>query len=492
MTPSNGERCLDGGNRPAGNEGGMRIEKDLLGELAVPKDAYWGIHTARALKNFPLSGRPADGELIRAMALVKIACARANRDLGLLDATVASAIEEAAHDLAEGRLPGTVIVDALQGGAGTSLNMNVNEVIANRAEERLGGLRGQHRLVHPLDHVNLHQSTNDVFPTALKVAAIAWLKRLEKAVAALQTAFQDKERAFADVIKMGRTQLQDAVPITLGAEFSAWAEALGRDRWRVFKCEERLRVVNLGGTAVGTGVTAPRDYIFTVVDRLRELTGFGLSRAENLMDATQNVDPFVEVSGILKAHAVNLFKISSDLRLLSSGPRAGFGEIRLPAVQAGSSIMPGKVNPVIAEAVGQTALMVIGNDTALTLAAQSGQLELNAFVPLIAHALLENLSLLTNACTIFRERCVEGIEANAEAMADQVHRSWATVVALVPHLGYEAATEIAKVARETGRPVTEIVAERGLLDPATLAALLSPEAMTALGHRPRRSGGGGA
>jgi len=356
-------------------------------------------------------------------------------------------------------------------------------VLANRAEEILGGRRGEYARISPLDHVNLHQSTNDVFPTALKVAAITLLRRLEKSIAGLQGAFQAKEREFGDVVKIGRTQLQDACPITLGMEFSAWAEALSRDRWRVFKCEERLRVVNLGGTAVGTGLTAPREYIFLVVEKLREETGFGLARAENLVDATQNADSFVEVSGILKAHAVNLFKISSDLRLLASGPRTGLGELKLPAVQAGSSIMPGKVNPVICEAVGQAAMLAIGNDATITLAAQSGQLELNAFLPLLAHALLQSLSVLDAACRMFRERCVDGITADRAACEAHVRQSWATVTALLPKLGYDRAAAVAKQAQETGKSVVQLVVEQGLLDSETVQTLLSPDAMTGLGYR---------
>jgi len=460
-----------------------RTEHDLLGERQIPLSAYWGIHALRARENFPLLGRPPDAGLVRAMAQVKKACARANSDLGHLDPEIAVAIMAACDDLAGGGLAGEIIVDALQGGAGTSLNMNVNEVLANRAEERLGGTLGSYQRVHPLHHVNLHQSTNDVFPTALKVAAITRLHRLEKAIASLQAAFQAKERQFAGVVKMGRTELQDACPMTLGAEFSAWAEALSRDRWRVFKCEERLRVVNLGGTAIGTGLTAPRDYIFLVVEKLRDETGFGLARAENLVDATQNADAFVEVSGILKAHAVNLFKISSDLRLLSSGPRAGLGELILPAVQAGSSVMPGKINPVMPEAVGQAAIVVMGNDSMITAAAAAGQLELNAFLPLLAHALLESLMVLENAATLFRQRCVEGIEADAAACAAQVERSWATVTALLPRIGYERASALAAKARATGLPVARLAVEEGLLPQAEVESLLSPEAMTALGYR---------
>ena len=461
-----------------------RTETDSLGSLTVPADALYGIHTVRALANFPLSGQPCHSGLIRGMAQVKLACARTNAALGDLDAGLAQAIGQACEELADGRHREAVIVDALQGGAGTSLNMNVNEVIANRAEEILGGRRGEYQRVHPLHHVNLHQSTNDVFPTALKIAAIDGLHRLEKAIAALQTAFQAKEQEFAGIVKVGRTQLQDACPMTLGAECSAWAEAFGRDRWRVFKCEERIRVVNLGGTAIGTGLTAPRDYIFRATETLREVTKMNLARAENLVDATQNADALVEVSGILKAHAVNLFKISSDLRLLASGPNAGLGELRLPAMQVGSSVMPGKVNPVICEAVGLAALQAIAQDSAVTSAAQSGQLELNAFLPLVAHALLGNLSLLERADTIFRERCIIGLQADAERCADLLEHSHAQVTALVPALGYELAAEVAKEAAQTRQTIRAVVLRRGLLGEVVLERLLSAEAMTALGYPP--------
>ena len=461
-----------------------RTETDSLGSLTVPADALYGIHTVRALANFPLSGQPCHSGLIRGMAQVKLACARTNAALGDLDAGLAQAIGQACEELADGRHREAVIVDALQGGAGTSLNMNVYEVIANRAEEILGGRRGEYQRVHPLHHVNLHQSTNDVFPTALKIAAIDGLHRLEKAIAALQTAFQAKEQEFAGIVKVGRTQLQDACPMTLGAECSAWAEAFGRDRWRVFKCEERIRVVNLGGTAIGTGLTAPRDYIFRATETLREITKMNLARAENLVDATQNADALVEVSGILNAHAVNLFKISSDLRLLASGPHAGLGELRLPAMQVGSSVMPGKVNPVICEAVGQSALQAIAQDSAVTSAAQSGQLELNAFLPLVAHALLGNLSLLERADTIFRERCIIGLQADAERCADLLEHSHAQVTALVPALGYELAAEVAKEAAQTRQTIRAVVLRRGLLGEVVLERLLSAEAMTALGYPP--------
>jgi aspartate ammonia-lyase len=458
-----------------------RIEKDLLGQRRVPADVYYGIHTLRALENFNLTGRRMHPALVGALAQVKKACALTNLQLGFLTQRVGDAIIQACEEILAGKLHDQILVDPLQGGAGTSANMNLNEVIANRGEEILGGSRGEYRRVHPLDHVNLNQSTNDVFPTAVKVAAILLLKKLDPAIAALQGAFQAKEQEFADVVKMGRTQLQDAAPMTVGAEFSAWAEAISRDRWRIFKCEERLRVINLGATAIGTGLTAPREYIFQAVENLRQATGLGLARAENLVDATQNADAFVEVSGILKAHAVNLIKISSDLRLLASGPKAGLMEIVLPEVQAGSSIMPGKVNPVICEAVSQAGMLTLAYDMAIGQAALSGQLELNAFLPLVAEALLTTLSILREADEMFRNRCIAGIQVNREVCRMHVERSWATVTALVPRLGHEKATEIAREVKQSGRTVGEVVLAKGYLDAETLQALLSPDAMTTLG-----------
>jgi len=460
---------------------GSRIEHDLLGDLEVPGDALWGIHTARALANFPLSGGPMHPGLVRSLARVKLACALANRELGHLDGRVGDALTRACQEMIDGDLARHVVVDALQGGAGTSANMNVNEVLANRAEEILGGRRGNYAMVHPLRHANLHQSTNDVFPTAIRIAALEQLALLEPVVAALQEAFQALERRFAGVLKLGRTQLMDAAPMTLGMAFSAHGEALGRDRWRIFKCRERLRVVNLGGTAIGTGLAAPRRYIFLAVEKLRQVTGMNVARAENLVDATQNHDALVEVMGILRAHAVNLFKISSDLRLLASGPAGGLGEIRLPEVQAGSSIMPGKVNPVICEAVGQAAIRVMAEDHALAQAAQLGQLELNAFAPLMAQALLDSLTLLVNAGTVFRTRCVEGIEADQTRCAAHLEASRCALTALVPVIGYEAATAIAVRTRAEGIGLRQAVAESGLLAPEETDRLLTPDAMTALG-----------
>lgn len=458
-----------------------RIEKDLLGEVAVPSDALHGVHTERAMANFPLACRPVRPELIRAYGVVKLACARANCELGLWDDVKAAAIFRACEEMIRGALDAHVTVDALQGGAGTSTNMNVNEVLANRALEILGRTPGDASAVSPLDDLNRHQSTNDTYPTALKIAAIGMLGGLERQLVALVGAFQVKEKEFADIVKLGRTEMQDAVLTTLGREMSAYAEALSRDRWRVYKCVERLRVVNLGGTAIGTALGAPRSYVFRVVDHLREITGFGLARAEDLVEATQNTDVFVEVSGILKALAVNLLKISGDLRLLSSGPSGGFGEIRLPARQAGSSIMPGKVNPVIPEAVSQAAMAVMANDQAISSACASGSLELNPFMPLVADALLGSLGLLTRACDILCRLCVVGIEADTARCRAQVENSTAVATALVEKLGYAGASEIAKAAAESHRTVREIVIERGLMTGAAFDEAVSPQRVNRLG-----------
>ena len=456
----------------------MRTEHDLLGALEIPDEAYYGIHTARALKNFPLTGVPLHPALVDALVTVKKAAALANRDAGLLEPRLAGAVISACDEILAGALRDQFVVDCMQGGAGTSANMNANEVIANRAIELLGGRRGEYGLVHPLDHVNLSQSTNDVFPTAVRIAAIRLLKPVSERLAGLQTALQEKEEAFSALLKVGRTQLQDAVPVTLGQEFGAWAQAVARDRWRLYKAEERLRQVNLGGTAVGTGLNAPRAYIYGVTERLRELTGLGLARAEYLMDPTQNCDVFVEVSGLLKTAAVTLAKLSGDLRLLSSGPRAGIGEVNLPAVQAGSSIMPGKVNPVIAEAVGQAAFQIIADDCAVTLAAQAGQLELNAFLPLIAKNLFEQLELLGRAAEIFTERCIRGITANPQRCTELLENSLALCTALTPHIGYDKASAVAAHCRKTGKTVREAALALGVMEEAALDAALNPEKMT--------------
>jgi len=465
-----------------------RPESDLLGPRDVPADALWGIHTLRAVENFPIARRPVHRGLVQAYGAVKLAAARANRDCGVWPDDDAGqrtfdAITAACEEMIAGHLDAHVIVDALQGGAGTSTNMNVNEVLANRALQLLGREPGDYAAVSPHDDLNRHQSTNDTFPTALKVAAIGSLRTLEQRVTGLQEAFQRKERELADVVKIGRTQLQDAVLTTLGRAMSAHAEAIGRDRWRIYKCEERLRVVNLGGTAIGTGLGAPRRYIFRAVEHLREITGFGLARAENLVDATANADVFVEVSGILRALASNLLKIATDLRLLASGPDAGLGEIRLPTVQAGSSIMPGKVNPVVPEAVSQAAIAVMGHDQMIVHAVGASNLELPQFLPLVADALLGSLDLLTAACAVFTERCVDGIEADRECCRRHVEGSTATVTALVERIGYDAAQELALDAAEQGRGVKQLAVEQKLLTAEEFDALTSPEQVTRLGSR---------
>jgi aspartate ammonia-lyase len=471
-----------------------RTENDFLGARELPDTSRHGIHTLRALENFPLLGSPVHPGLARAYGAVKLAAARTNRALGHFpDEAMAGAIEQACAELLDGSLAADIVVDALQGGAGTSTNMNVNEVIANRALELLGRPRGSYAEVSPSDHVNLHQSTNDTFPTALRVAAIWGLRGLERAVLSLQEAFQDRERAFAHVVKIGRTEYQDAVLTTLGREMGAYAEALGRDRWRLAKCEERLRVVNLGGTAIGTGLAAPREYIFRVTDALREITGLGLARAENLVEATQNADVFVEVSGLMKALAASLIKISGDLRLLSSGPEGGFAEIRLPARQAGSSIMPGKVNPVVPEAVTQAALLAIGRDQALTSAVSMGSLELNPFLPLVAHCLLGNFDLLAQASSLLATHCVAGIEADEAACRRHVENATASATALLPLIGYARASELVALARAEGGGLKAVAVGRGFVTAGEFDACTSAEAVSQLGFKapPAASGEGG-
>lgn len=455
-----------------------RQEHDLLGVCEVPADAYYGIHTLRAAENFPVSGIRVHPLLIQSLAIVKKACAIANLRTGYLDKHKADAIIAACDEIASGKFADQFITDALQGGAGTSMNMNVNEVIANRAIELLGGEKGNYSIVHPLDHVNLSQSTNDVVPTAVRITAIRLLARASRAMAELQGELQKKEGEFAHVLKIGRTELQDAVPITLGQEFSAWAQAVQRDWWRLYKVEERLRQVNLGGTAVGTGLNADRRFVFMVVDILRDITGLGIARAENMIDGTQNCDVFVEVSGMLKSAAVNLAKIASDLRLLSSGPRAGLGEIKLPELQAGSSIMPGKVNPVITEAVSQAAFQIIANDNAITLAAMNGQLELNAFLPLIAHNLFQSLELTRSAADMLAHKCVSGIIANEERCTELLENSFALVTALSPYIGYEEASDLAREAAESNKTIRQLALEKKLFTAEELDKILSASEMT--------------
>ena len=449
--------------------------------MKIPVDALYGIHTRRAVDNFPLSGRVVDHALIHAYGQVKLACAMTNHELDYLESAKFAAIEQACNEMIAGQLDEHIIVDSLQGGAGTSTNMNVNEVLANRALVILGHKPGEYDKVHPIDDINMHQSTNDTYPTALKVALIFKLRKLEQGLVYLLESFQKKEKEFAHVVKVGRTQMQDAVLTTLGRTMSAYAEAIGRDRWRIFKCEERLRVVNLGGTAIGTGVTAPRKYIFKVTENLKKLTGLGLARAENLVEATQNNDAFVEVSGILNACASNFMKIAGDLRFLSSGPDAGVGEIKLPERQAGSSLMPGKVNPVIPEAVIQAGLTAISNNNTITQAVSMGSLELNAFMPLIADKLLETLTLLTNASAIFATFCIDGIAANEEDCAKNIRSATAVLTALIPQIGYEKAQETALEARETNKTVKEVAIMKKYLTEDEFENLISPEAVNKLG-----------
>jgi aspartate ammonia-lyase len=457
----------------------QRIEKDLLGEFKVPQDAYWGIHTQRAVNNFHISGIKVNAVLIKSLAHIKKACCLANLETGYLNPEKGKAIIAACDEIAAGKLADQFPIDALQGGAGTSTNMNVNEVIANRAIEILGGNKGNYTIVHPLEDVNLHQSTNDVYPTAIKVAAIFLLRNLSKAIENLQGAFQEKEKAFAAIVKIGRTELQEAVPITLGAEFSSFAEAFSRDRWRTFKCEERLRVVNMGGTAVGTGLAAPRDYIFLVIEKLRDVTGLGLSRGENVMGETANADAFVEVSGILKAHAVNLIKIANDLRLMNL-----LGEIQLPQLQAGSSIMPGKVNPVLAEAAVQTGMKVIANDAIVTDAAARGTLQINEFLPLLAHALLESLDLLININGLLAEH-IRGIEAFKEKCEEYFDASPMIITALLPVIGYDKATQfITEFSSRGEKNIRRFLEEK--LGKELIDKVLSPYQLTALGYKDKK------
>lgn len=454
-----------------------RTEHDLLGDREVPAEVYYGVHTARALENFPISGVPIarHSDLVVALASVKQAAAEANQKLGQLDATIAAAIIAACAEIRNGSLHDQFVVDQIQGGAGTSTNMNTNEVIANRALEILGHPRGAYHFVHPLEHVNLGQSTNDVYPTAVKVALGIACRALEEALRGLVEHCGAKALEFADMLKLGRTQLQDAVPMTLGQEFGAYAVTIGEDADRLGEASALIAEINLGGTAIGTGLNTHPEYASLVCERLRQITGLPLITAGNLVEATSDVGSFVQLSGVTKRAAVKLSKICNDLRLLSSGPRAGLGEINLPAVQAGSSIMPGKVNPVIPEMVNQVAFEVIGNDLTVTLAAEAGQLQLNAFEPIIARALLSSLNHLTAAVNVLGARCIQGITANPDHMRDTVLRSASIATALNPVLGYEAATALVAEAIATGASIPELVRRSALIDEEALARVFSPE-----------------
>ncbi|MEU7010177.1 aspartate ammonia-lyase [Streptomyces sp. NPDC046332] len=463
-----------------------RREHDLLGEREVPADAYWGIHSLRAMENFPITGTPISvyPQLIDALAAVKEAAALANEELGLLSPAKTAAIVAACREIRGGKLHDQFVVDVVQGGAGTSTNMNANEVVANRALELLGHAKGEYQHLHPNEDVNLSQSTNDVYPTAVRIAAITAVHGLLQATAVLQDAFAAKALEFRDVLKMGRTQLQDAVPMTLGQEFSTYAVMLDEDRNRLAEAVELIHEINLGATAIGTGLNAPAAYAETARRHLAEITGMPLVTSANLVEATQDCGAFVQLSGVLKRLAVKLSKTCNDLRLLSSGPRAGLNEINLPAVQAGSSIMPGKVNPVIPEVVNQVAFEVIGNDMTITMAAEGGQLQLNAFEPIILHSLAKSITSLRAACLTLAERCVVGITANVDELRAAVENSIGLATALNPYIGYTAATAIAKEALLTGRGVAELTLEKGLLPAERIAELLTPERLTGVEARP--------
>ncbi|MFI1973296.1 aspartate ammonia-lyase [Streptomyces cinnamoneus] len=457
--------------------GPSRTEHDLLGDRDVPASAYYGVHTLRAVENFPITGTriSAYPDLVNALASVKQAAALANRDLDLLDDRKVDAIVRACEEIRTGQWHDHFVVDVIQGGAGTSTNMNANEVIANRALEILGHDRGDYRHLHPLEDVNAGQSTNDVYPTAVNLSLQFAADRLLEAMDVLRRAFAAKAEEFADVLKMGRTQLQDAVPMTLGQEFAAYAIMLDEDRSRLAEACALLREINLGGTAIGTGLNAHPLYAELACRHLSTITGLPLTVAGDLVEATQDMGAFVQLSGVLKRIAVKLSKTCNDLRLLSCGPRAGLAEINLPPVQAGSSIMPGKVNPVIPEVVNQIAFEVIGNDVTVTFAAEGGQLQLNAFEPVIAHSLLKSLTHLTAGCLTLADRCVSGITANREHLARLVGQSIGLATALNPYIGYEQATAVAQEALTTGASVHDLVLSKGLLTQEQLGEILHPD-----------------
>jgi aspartate ammonia-lyase len=463
----------------------QRIEHDLLGEKAVPADAYYGIQTERAIENFHITGVPISQypELIRALAMVKLAAARANHDCGNLSAEVLKGIEGACQEIIDGALHDQFPVDVIQGGAGTSTNMNANEVIANRALELMGHSKGDYSHCDPHDHVNRSQSTNDVYPSALHVAIALGNTHLIGELRALVAALRSKGEEFSGVLKMGRTQLQDAVPMTLGQEFDAWAESLDNEIDALADCEGTLLEVNMGGTAIGTGLNAPEGYAERCVEHLVEITGKAIRLAPDLVEATQDTQPFVLYSSCQKSVAIKLSKICNDIRLLSSGPRAGLNEINLPRMQPGSTIMPGKVNPVIPEVVNQVCFRAIGNDLAVTLAAEAGQLELNVMEPVIGDCILESQTMFMNAARTLRVHCIDGVTANEDVCREYIERSIGVVTALNPVLGYDATNELAKEALETGRGIVELVREKGLLSEEEIEAVLDPARMTG----PRRN-----
>jgi len=458
----------------------FRVEHDFLGEKQIPAEAYWGVHTARAVENFPISGTPISAmpQLIVAFGYVKKATARANVELGTLDAKRAAAISSACDKLIAGQHHEQFVVDVIQGGAGTSTNMNANEVIANLALEKLGHEKGRYEILHPNDHVNASQSTNDVYPTAVRLALWAGIDGLLESMATLRKGFEAKAEEFKDVLKIGRTQLQDAVPMTLGQEFSTYAVMIEEDEARLREARALIQEINLGATAIGTGINAPHGYAELACKYLAEESGIPVVKAKNLVEATQDTGAFVQLSGVLKRVATKLSKTCNDLRLLSSGPQAGFGDIKLPPRQAGSSIMPGKVNPVIPEVMNQVAFEVIGNDMTVTMASEAGQLQLNAFEPIMGWSLFKSITHLSSACLTLNTNCVAGIEANRELLARRVRESITLVTALNPIIGYEKAALIAKTAIATGAPIDEVAQSLGILTREQLEALLVPEKLT--------------
>ncbi|WP_243525843.1 aspartate ammonia-lyase [Bacillus pseudomycoides] len=456
----------------------IRIEKDFLGEKEVPRVAYYGVQTLRAVENFPITGYRIHASLIKAMAMVKKAAALANMETGYLQENIGEEIIEAAQEIIDGKFYEQFIVDPIQGGAGTSINMNTNEVIANRALERMGYEKGSYTIISPNTHVNMAQSTNDAFPTGIHIATLMMLEELLTTMDELHLAFKNKAKEFDHVIKMGRTHLQDAVPIRLGQEFEAYSRVLGRDIKRMKQSRQHLYEVNMGATAVGTGLNANPTYIKQVVKHLRNLSGFPLVGAEHLVDATQNTDAYTEVSAALKVCMMNMSKIANDLRIMASGPRVGLAEIQLPARQPGSSIMPGKVNPVMAEVINQVAFQVIGNDHTICLASEAGQLELNVMEPVLVFNLIQSISIMNNAFRVFREYCIEGITANEETLRQYVEKSVGIITAVNPHIGYETASRIAREAIVTGKSVRELCLEHGVLTEEELDIILDPYEMT--------------
>lgn len=455
-----------------------RLEKDSIGIKQIPKDAYYGINALRAAENFNITGLRLHKEFVKSLAQVKKAAAIANFMAGLLECKIKDAIIQACDEIVEGHFYDQFIVDPIQGGAGTSTNMNINEVIANRAIEILGGQKGDYEIVNPNDHVNMGQSTNDVIPTAGKLTILKLLPKVMNQLISLEKALKNKSKEFDDIVKMGRTQLQDAVPIRLGQEFSAYASVIGRDISRFENAKHELLYVNLGGTAIGTSINADKKYVETVVPILRSITNIELKQAANLIDATQNLDCFSVISGVIKTCAINLSKLSNDLRLMSSGPRAGFGEINLPAKQNGSSIMPGKINPVIPEVMNQVAFNIIGNDVTVTMAVEAGQLELNAFEPIIFYKIFESLETLEMAIKTFVENCITGITANKERCHKLVSDSVGIITPLARVIGYKKAAEMARTAINTGEPIKNVLLKQGILDENQINKILDVASMT--------------